>query len=58
MGRVRKYKKFKACDPFSKKGRAEVDTIHDEPPDIHEEKCNELNILYFLINSINVICTQ
>ena len=38
MGRVRKYKKFKACDPFSKRGKAEVDIIHDEPPEIHEDK--------------------
>lgn len=38
MGRVRRYKKFKACDPFSKRGKTEVDTIHDEPPSQFEQR--------------------
>ena len=38
MGRVRSYKKIKACDPFSKRNKREVDTVHDEPPEIHEDK--------------------
>jgi len=38
MGRVRSYKKIKACDPFSKKGKREVDLVHDEPPDVFEER--------------------
>ena len=38
MGRVRKYKKFKSCDPFSKKKKTEADTTHDEPPDVFEDR--------------------
>jgi len=38
MGRVRRYKKFKSCDPFAKQGPKVVDTIHDEPIDIFEEQ--------------------
>jgi len=38
MGRVRSYKKIKACDPFSKRGKKEADTVHDEPPDLYEER--------------------
>lgn len=38
MGRVRKYKKIKACDPFAKRKKAEVDVVHDEPPEIFENK--------------------
>ena len=34
MGRVRRYKKIKAADPFAKSNRkAEIDTTYDEPPD-------------------------
>jgi len=38
MGRVRKYKKLKSCDPFSKKKKTEADTTHDEPPDVFEDR--------------------
>jgi hypothetical protein len=38
MGRVRRYKKFKACDPFSKRKITEVDNVHDEPPNLFEER--------------------
>jgi hypothetical protein len=42
MGRVRRYKKFKSCDPFAKKGiGSEVSKKargYDEPPDIYEDK--------------------
>lgn len=38
MGRVRRYKKFKAIDPFAKAKKAEVDLVHDEPPDVHDER--------------------
>lgn len=38
MGRVRRYKKFKACDPFSKKSSAPIDTVHDEPPEMFEQR--------------------
>ena len=40
MGRVRRYKKFKACDPFSKQSRSTVsadDANHDEPPTIFHD---------------------
>lgn len=34
MGRVSRYKKIKACDPFAKKSsHVKVDTTHDLPPD-------------------------
>ena len=38
MGRVRKYKKFKACDPFNKQAVKKVDEGHDQPPEIFEEQ--------------------
>lgn len=39
MGRVKRYKKFKACDPFSKQfNRREFDDVHDEPPNLFEDK--------------------
>lgn len=38
MGRVRRYKKFKAVDPFAKGHRTETDLVHDEPPDLHDER--------------------
>jgi hypothetical protein len=38
MGRVKKYKKIKAIDPFAKRGTGKVDTTYDEPPDVFEEK--------------------
>ena len=38
MGRVRKYKKIKAIDPFSNKKRSGIDVKHDDPPDLFDEK--------------------
>jgi hypothetical protein len=42
MGRVRRYKKYKAVDPFSKRGGRGADAVgsskSDEPPEIHERK--------------------
>jgi len=38
MGRVRRYKKCKAIDPFAKKRKAEVDVLHDEPPSVFNER--------------------
>ena len=39
MGRVRKYKKFKSRDPYSKKSRVTgADDKHDEPPELQEER--------------------
>lgn len=38
MGRVRKYKKYKACDPFSKQKAAVDDSKYDQPPDVWENK--------------------
>lgn len=38
MGRVRRYKKFKSCDPFAKNGPKVADTVHDEPVDMFEEQ--------------------
>jgi len=38
MGRVRRYKKLKSVDPFAKRGKAEIDTIHDEPPNRFNER--------------------
>ena len=32
MGRVKRYKKIKACDPFAKRPRSEVDTNVNDPP--------------------------
>lgn len=43
MGRVKRYKKFKACDPFSKQfNRREIDNIHDEPPNVFEDKIEKI----------------
>jgi hypothetical protein len=37
MGRVRRYKKFKSCDPFAKKSNTKVDDkLYDEPVEIFE----------------------
>ena len=38
MGRVRRYKKYKSVDPFAKGQRSETDLVHDEPPDLHEDR--------------------
>ena len=38
MGRVRKYKKIKAIDPFSNKKRSGIDVKHDDPPDLFDDK--------------------
>jgi len=40
MGRVKRYKKFKSCDPFARKVRngKDEDVSFDEPPQIFEEK--------------------
>jgi hypothetical protein len=38
MGRVRRYKKIKAIDPFAKKQKAELDTVHDEPPQDFQDR--------------------
>ena len=38
MGRVRKYKKIKAIDPFSNKKRSGIDVKHDDPLDLFDEK--------------------
>ena len=38
MGRVRRYKKIKAIDPYAKKQKAEIDTVHDEPPEEYQER--------------------
>jgi hypothetical protein len=39
MGRVRRYKKYKAIDPFAKgHTRAESDLVHDEPPSVHDDR--------------------
>ena len=37
MGRVRKYKKIKAIDPYSKR-RSETNITYDEPPEIYEKR--------------------
>lgn len=43
MGRVKRYKKFKACDPFSKQfNRREIDNVHDEPPNIFDDKLERI----------------
>jgi hypothetical protein len=45
MGRVRRYKKFKAADPFSKRTKVVTDTVHDEPPEsFNKRQCNEADI--------------
>ena len=39
MGRVRKYKKIKACDPFSQRKKSNVNDVkYDEPPDLYDER--------------------
>ena len=40
MGRVRKYKKLKACDPFANRGKGgrEGASEHDEPPELFEAR--------------------
>jgi hypothetical protein len=38
MGRVRRYKKIKSIDPFAKKQKAELDTVHDEPPQDFQDR--------------------
>lgn len=38
MGRVRRYKKYKAIDPFAKKRAQEEDLIHDQPLAEEEEE--------------------
>lgn len=52
MGRVRRYKKIKSIDPFSKKKKEEIDTIHDEPPtsstSSNEKKKKNRNLLFNL----------
>jgi hypothetical protein len=45
MGRVRRYKKYKACDPYAKKQKSEIDLVHDQPPEIHEQKGNSASCL-------------
>ena len=38
MGRVRRYKKLKSCDPFAKRRKSEVDEKYDQPPsDIEDD---------------------
>ena len=42
MGRVSRYKKIKACDPFAKKRSSNaVDMKHDLPPDEMNDKRGE-----------------
>lgn len=45
MGRVRKYKKIKAIDPFSKRGKDTVGkwSSYDEPPSLYNEKKKKTN---------------
>eukprot|EP00596_Hydrurales_sp_CCMP1899_P004462 CAMPEP_0119046440 /NCGR_PEP_ID=MMETSP1177-20130426/46610_1 /TAXON_ID=2985 /ORGANISM="Ochromonas sp, Strain CCMP1899" /LENGTH=232 /DNA_ID=CAMNT_0007019593 /DNA_START=189 /DNA_END=884 /DNA_ORIENTATION=+ len=43
MGRVRSYKKIKACDPFSKRSKGGTDISHDEDPSIYEEKVKRVD---------------
>lgn len=38
MGRVRRYKKIKAIDPFSNRSKKETNTNHDEPPELFDKK--------------------
>jgi len=40
---VKRYKKIKSCDPFSKVKKSE-DVNHDEPPEIFEEKAHKRKI--------------
>ena len=43
MGRVRRYKKVKAIDPFAKRvNKRDLDTIHDEPPQLFAERRSKL----------------
>ncbi len=41
MGRVKRYKKYKACDPCAKK-KSEIDLIHDESPEVFEDMGNSI----------------
>lgn len=42
MGRVRKYRKIKACDPFAKnRGVDRSGRVYDDPPEIFEEKAKK-----------------
>lgn len=43
MGRVKRYKKVKACDPFAKNHGNHVNTTHDEPPNVFEEKSRRVD---------------
>ena len=41
MGRVRRYKKFKSCDPYAKKSNSSSSNSnhdYDEPPDLFDER--------------------
>ncbi len=38
MGRVRRYKKIKSCDPYAKKTKSVIDVVHDEDPEVFESK--------------------
>ena len=38
MGRVRRYKKYKAVDPFARKKASAADLEHDDPPELHAER--------------------
>jgi hypothetical protein len=40
MGRVRRYKKFKSCDPYAKKSNinSNNNNDYDEPPDLFDER--------------------
>lgn len=55
MGRVRRYKKYKAADPFSKQKKTVTDTVHDEPPDVFDERGTssifhlKLSLLYVFV---------
>lgn len=43
MGRVKRYKKIKACDPFAKRGAIDSKggSSYDQPPDLFEQKKRE-----------------
>lgn len=45
MGRVRRYKKYKSCDPFAKQQRSVVsakEVKNDEPPELWEERTRKV----------------
>ena len=58
MGRVRRYKKYKAVDPFAKGHRSETDLVHDEPPDLHDERGMGLiaDVFWFYNNIFPLLC--